>query len=90
MKTQEVVTPLPNIQTKVEVELAFGVVKVSKDLWAIKIVKYQGNKILDIRIGNGTTMGHAITEAEDLLANFNLYKGDSFTAESYFETVRTI
>ena len=87
MSAQNAVTP---VQKETVTELAFGVVKVSKDLWAVKIVKYNGSKILETRIGNGTTMGHAITEAEDLVANFNLYVGSSWTAESYFDSVKTI
>ena len=85
MSAQNAVTPVQK-----EIELAFGVVKVSKDLWAIKIVKYQGSKVLDTRIGNGTTMGHAITESEDLVANFNLYVGCNWTAEEYFRDIKTI
>jgi hypothetical protein len=72
-----------------EIELAFGVIKVTKELYAVKIVMYQGSKVLDTRIGAGTTLGHAICEAEDLVANFNLYI-EGNPAENYFATVKTI
>jgi len=87
--TQREATPVQS-EIEIPIELAFGVIKVSKDLWAVKIIKYKGPQILETRIGNGTSMGHAITEAEDLVANFNLYSGIEFTAESYFNTVRII
>lgn len=75
--------------SEVPVELAFGVVKTTNNLLAVRIVMYKGNKVLDKRTGEGTTMGHAIGEAEDLIAHWNLNVLNE-TPEEYFRTVRTI
>ena len=70
-------------------ELAFGVIKTPAKLYAVRIVLYKGNKLIDKRTGEGTTMGHAIGEAQDLVAHWNLNILNE-SAEEYFKTVRTI
>ena len=74
---------------KSERTLAFNVKKVDGGLYAAQIIKYEGNKILEIRTGAGTTFGHATAEAEDLLTHFFLYEFEN-GSDSYIKTVRMI
>lgn len=69
--------------------LAFNTIKTKNGLFAAQIIKYEGDKILAIRTGAGTTFGHATNEAGDLLTHYHLYEYQN-GPDSFFEKARMI
>lgn len=82
-------TPEIRPAAKAEKHLAFNIKEVPGGLFAAQIIKYEGERIAKIRTGTGTTFGHAVNEAADLLTHFHLYEFEN-GPDSFFEKARMI
>lgn len=67
--------------------LAFTVVKVDGGLYAVQIVKFDKDRVISLRTGAGTSIGHASCEASDLLTHYHLYEPD---ADTFFRETRMV
>lgn len=66
--------------------LAFRVKPHGENLFSAEMLLIEGNKVLATRHGPGTTLGHAIAAADDLMDGWAFNEIEQ-KAEDYFEAV---
>ena len=70
----------------VTISLAFRVKPMGDGLYAAEILKIEDNRVVEKRNGPGTTLGHAIAAADDLLDGWAFNEVEQ-KAEDYFQSV---
>lgn len=73
-------------ETTQVVSLAFRVRPIGDGLYAAEILMLKGNKMVDSRMGAGTTLGHALGAADNLLDGWALNEVEQ-KPEDYFKAV---
>lgn len=68
------------------VSLAFRVKPQGDNLFSAEMLLIKGDKVLDARYGPGTTLGHAIAAADDLMDGWAFNEIEQ-KAEDYFKAV---
>jgi hypothetical protein len=71
------------------VELAFGIQAHKDNLFSAKIVKYQDGRISEWKQGVGTTIGHALNIAEDLMGAYAIQAHET-SAEKFYNEVTVV
>ena len=68
------------------VSLAFRVKPMGDGLYAAEILRLEGNRVVETRNGPGTTLGHAIAAADDLMDGWAFNEIES-KPETFFKEV---
>lgn len=64
--------------------LAFGVLSHGDNLFSAQIIKLKNGKTSEWKHGVGTTLGHAIAIAENLMSSYALYAHER-SAEQFYD-----
>jgi len=79
---------MPAIKESVA-ELAFGVHAHDANLFSAKIVKIKNGRVSEWKHGVETSLGHALTIAEDLMGAYAI-QAHEISAEKFYDEVRII
>jgi hypothetical protein len=83
-KTQ--VGEVDGVQQAQTISLAFRVKPMGDGLYAAEILKLEGNRVVEQRNSPGTTLGHAIAAADDLMDGWAFNEIEQ-KADDYFHAV---
>ncbi len=81
---------MPETQEKKAVyDLAFGVHVHGDNLYSAKILKYKDGKINEWKHGEGTSLGHALNIAEDMMGSY-VVQAIEKSPEQFYNEIRVI
>lgn len=72
-------------EKKAVYDLVFGIHVNGDNLFSAKMVKLKDGKISEWKHGNGTSLGHAIATAENIMAGYALVAHEMSAEEFYRE-----